>query len=297
MVTKMETTGLGPFQVGRLAFGCWRFVGHDLPTAVSIVETALECGMNLVDTADVYGLDWGGEGFGAAEELLGRVLRADPAIREAMVVATKGGIVPGVPYDSSPGHLRAACEASLRRLGVDVIDLYQIHRPDLYTHPAEVAETLEELVSTGKVRSVGVSNYLPHQVEALQAHLDIPLVSIQPEFSVVHLDPMKDGTLDLCMRLDMTPLVWSPLGGGRVVTGDGMRTELTVTLDGIAARHGVDRSEVALAFVLAHPSRPVAILGTQNPDRLRRSVRVFEVALTRSDLYEILEAAQGEPLP
>ena len=91
--------------------------------------------MNLIDNADVYGFDWGGEGFGACEELLGRVIKAKPDLRDQIVLSTKGGIVPPVPYDSSRQYLRSACEASLKRLQVEQIDLYQIHRPDIYTHP------------------------------------------------------------------------------------------------------------------------------------------------------------------
>lgn len=286
---------LGP--VGPLAYGCWRFVGHDVSTARGLIETALGLGMNLIDTADVYGLDWGGQGFGEAEELLGRVLADGPHLREEMVLATKGGIVPGVPYDSSPEYLRKACDDSLRRLGVEVIDLYQIHRADLFAHPAEVAETLGALVEAGKVRAVGVSNHTVAQVEALWEHLEAPLVTSQPQYSAAHLDPLWDGTLDQCMRLGITPLAWSPLAGGAIPTGEGLRTELGVALDRIAGREGTDRASVALAFVLAHPSRPVAIIGSQSPDRLRQATAALEVSLDRNDLYDIIEASEGEPLP
>ncbi|MEZ5166476.1 MAG: aldo/keto reductase [Acidimicrobiales bacterium] len=156
---------LGP--VGPLAFGCWRFTTASVDDATALVATALDLGMNLVDTADVYGLDFGGEGFGANETLLGRVLAHDPTLRDRMVIATKGGIVPPVPYDSGSTALTAACEASLRRLGVDTIDLYQVHRPDLFTHPADVAATLTALRETGKVREVGVSNHTVAQYDAL----------------------------------------------------------------------------------------------------------------------------------
>jgi len=286
---------LGP--VGPLGFGHWRFVGHDLVTATGLIETALDSGMNLIDTADVYGLDWGGTGFGQAEELLGRVLRASPGLRDRMILATKGGIRPRVPYDSTATYLTAALEDSLRRLETDVIDLYQIHRPDMYSHPAEVAETLDGFVDAGKVRAVGVSNHTPAQVRALTAHLRHPLVSSQPQYSVIHLDPQRDGTLDLCMELGLLPLAWSPLGGGGVVTGDGVRTDLIAALDRIAAREGADRASVALAFVLAHPSRPVAIVGSQNADRLRNARGALDIRLDRGDVYDIIEGAEGEPLP
>ena len=129
--------------VGPLAFGHWRFVGHEVSKATELVESALDLGMNLIDTADVYGLDWGGTEFGQAEGLLGQVLAGSPGLRDRMVLATKGGIVPPLPYDSSHDHLTSALEASLRRLGVDHIDLYQVHRPDMFTHPDDLAATLQ----------------------------------------------------------------------------------------------------------------------------------------------------------
>jgi predicted oxidoreductase len=214
-----------------------------------------------------------------------------------MVLATKGGIVPPVPYDSSSTYLTEALDKSLRRLRTEVIDLYQIHRPDMYTHPADLAATLDGFVDAGKVRAIGVSNHTPAQVEALVAHLRHPLVSNQPQYSVAHLAAQRDGTLDQCMRLGIVPIAWSPLAGGGIVTGKGIRTELSVALDRVAAREEVDRASVALAFVLAHPSRPVAIVGSQNPERLRASVRALDVKLDRQDLYELIEASEGQKLP
>jgi predicted oxidoreductase len=286
--------GLPP--VGPLAFGHWRYTDDDPRRATALLDAALAAGMNLIDTADIYGFD-GGAGFGRAEEILGAVLRANPHLREQIVLATKGGIVPPVPYDSSPAALRAACEASLQRLGVETIDLYQIHRPDLLAHPADVAATLAALRDDGKIREVGVSNHTPAQVDALAAHLPFPIVSNQPEFSAVHLAPMRDGTFDSCMRDGVVPLAWSPLGGGRLATGDGVAPELLAVLDGLAARESVDRSAIALAFVLAHPSRPIAIVGTQNPERIAASTAALGVELSRADVYAIVQASEGVPLP
>jgi predicted oxidoreductase len=283
--------------VGAIAYGSWRFTDDDLATAQLLIETALDAGMNLIDTADVYGFDWGGTGFGQVEGILGRVLASSPGLRERMVLATKGGIIPPTPYDSSPKYLRAACEASLTRLQTDVIDLYQIHRPDLFTHPADVAITLNALRGEGKIREVGVSNHTPAQVAALQSHLEFPIASNQPEYSAAHLAPMRDGTLDQCMEHRIVPLAWSPLAGGRLASGDGIRPELRMVLDGFAAREGVDRSQIALAFVLAHPAAPIAIIGSQNPDRIRSSTVALGVTLSRSDVYAIVQASEGVPLP
>ena len=280
-----------------MAFGLWRFTDDDVATAQGLIETALDSGMNLIDNADVYGFDWGGAGFGHVEEILGTVLAAAPHLRDRMVLATKGGIVPPVPYDSSPEYLRSACEASLRRMQVDVIDLYQIHRPDMLTHPADVAATLAALREEGKIREVGVSNHTPAQVAALAAHLPFPIVSNQPEYSAVHLDPLRDGTFDACMATGTVPLAWSPLGGGRLATGEGVRPELLAVLDTLGEREGVDRAQLAMAFALAHPSAPVVIVGSQNPDRLRAATAALDVALSRHDVYSIIQASEGVPLP
>ncbi len=284
-------------QVGPLSFGLWRYTDTDVAAAQALLEAALDAGMNLVDNADVYGFDWGGTGFGRVEEILGSVLAVAPALRERMVLATKGGITPPVPYDSSPGYLRSACEASLQRMGVEVIDLYQIHRPDLLSHPADVAGTLAALRDEGKIREVGVSNHTPAQVAALSAHLSFPLASNQVEYSALRLDPLRDGTFDECMRTGTVALAWSPLAGGRLATGDGVRPELLDVIDRLAEREGVDRATLALAFVLAHPSAPVAIVGTQNRERLASNTAALDVVLSREDVYAVIQASEGVPLP
>jgi predicted oxidoreductase len=283
--------------VGPLSFGLWRYTNADVATAQHLLETALDAGMNLIDNADVYGFDWGGTGFGRVEEILGSVLAAAPQLRDRMVLATKGGIMPPLPYDSSPEYLRSACEASMRRMGVDVIDLYQIHRPDLLSHPADVGAVLATLRAEGKIREVGVSNHTPAQVEALAAHLPFPIATNQPEYSAVHLDPLRDGTFDACMRTGTVAMAWSPLGGGRLATGDGVRPELLEVIDALADRERVDRAAIALAFVLAHPAAPVAIIGSQNTERITASTAALGVELSRHDVYNIIQASEGVALP
>ncbi len=283
--------------VGPIAYGQWRYTTDQVADAQALIEAALDAGMNLIDTADVYGLDWGGTAFGSVEALLGRVLAAAPHLRQRMVLATKGGIRPPTPYDSSATALRDACHDSLRRLQTDCVDLYQIHRHDLFTHPAEVAATLVALRDEGAIREVGVSNHTPAQVEALQTHLPFAIVSNQPQYSAMHLDPLRDGTFDACMQHRRTPLAWSPLAGGRLATGEGVRPELIAELDRVAQRESVERSHVAVAFVLAHPSAPVAIIGTQRPDRIGASLAALGVTLDRQDVYRIVQASEGVPLP
>jgi predicted oxidoreductase len=266
------------------------------------VEAALEAGCTLFDTADVYGYRRG-SGFGTAETLLGAVLRAAPRLRDSMVLATKAGIVPPVPYDSSAGHLLAACDASLERLGVGYVDLFQIHRPDLLAHPGEVAEALERLRRSGKIRAAGVSNYSAAQFEALAAHLPFALASVQNELSPLAIAGLEDGTLDAAMRRGTAVIAWSPLAQGRLATApgelaDSPRTDRVIAaLEAIARRDGTSRTAVAYAWVMAHPSRPVALIGSQNPAHIRAARSAYAVHLTREDWYGILVAARGARMP
>ena len=288
---------LGDKDIGPLGFGCWRLVGEDVGAATARIETALDCGMTLIDNADVYGLDWGGQAFGESETLLGHVLAANPALRDRMVLASKAGIIPGVPYVASAAYLAAAVDNSLTRLQCTHIDLYQIHRPDMFTHPAETAAALDGLVQAGKIGMVGVSNYTQAQEDALRHHLKAPLVSLQSEYSLAKLDMLRDGTLDRCMQHDTAFLAWSPLAGGRLASGDGLRPDLLTLIDGLAARENTDRAGIALAFVLAHPARPVALVGSQSAARLQAAAKATAVTLTRADVYALIEAAEGVPLP
>jgi predicted oxidoreductase len=291
---------LGPtdVQVSRLAWGMWRLRGDDVGLTHRLVEAALEAGINFLDTADIYGYD-GRDGFGDAERLLGRVLAASAGLRGQVVLATKGGIVPGVPYDSSAACLTRACEASLQRLGVDCIDLYQVHRPDVLTHPAELARALESLVTSGKVRAVGVSNFTPAQTAALLAYLTVPLASTQPEFSPLALDPLHDGTLDLAMQHGLGVLAWSPLGGGRLadVGDDNRARRVSMELDVQAERHGVARAVAAYSWLMAHPAGVIPIVGTQQPERIRAAAAACKVNWAREEWYRVLVAARGETLP
>jgi predicted oxidoreductase len=292
--------GATGIMVSPLAWGMWRFKGTDVAAATTLVRAALDAGITLFDTADIYGPD-NGEGFGASEALLGQVFAADPALRSQMVLATKGGIRMGVPYDSSPAYIEQAVDASLMRLGVEQVDLWQIHRPDMLAHPAETAAALEKLVETGKARAVGVSNHTPAQVAALTSYMDTPLASIQPEFSALASRPLFDGTLDQAMEMGFAVLAWSPLGQGRLGTSAtdapaNVRACVAV-MDRVAKEQGVTATAVAYAFVGAHPAAPIPIVGTQTPARIREAADAFKVCFSRAQWYEILQAAMGETLP
>lgn len=282
--------------VSPIAWGMWRFAGRSAAEGHALIEAAFDAGITLFDTADIYGLDEGG--FGNAELLLGEILAATPGLRDRMVLATKGGITPPVPYDSSRDYLMRALDDSLRRMRVEQIDLYQIHRPDILTHPQEIARTLDDMVASGKVRAVGVSNYTVAQCAALAVYLESPLTSVQPEFSPLWTEPMTDGLFDNAMADDVAVLAWSPLGGGRIAEpGTAQERAVAAALDVKAEAAGVSRASAAYAWIMAHPARVIPIVGTQNVGRIAEVTEVFRVRWTRQEWYDVLVASRGEKLP
>jgi predicted oxidoreductase len=276
---------------------------EDRERGVTTCAAAYDAGYRLFDTADAYGR-------GACEEILGDALREVSGLREDAVIATKCGTrqaddpAPGGLYrfDLSSEHIVMSCEGSLKRLGIETIDLYQLHRPDFLCDPHEVGAAFDGLKQQGKVRYFGVSNFLPSQVAMLQRWLNVDIVANQVEIHPLRLNCLEDGTLDLCFEKEMTPLAWSPLAGG--VLGEGFtidannsqRTKLArlhEKLDRIGGEHGVSRSAICLAWLLKHPSGIVPIVGSTKPDRIRDAASAEDVELTRLQWYEIYVAAWG----
>jgi aryl-alcohol dehydrogenase-like predicted oxidoreductase len=291
-----STRTLGGKTVSSLAWGMWRFAGEVGP-ARALVEAVLECGITLFDTADIYGFNGIG-GFGDAESLLGQVFKQSPALRGQMVLATKGGIKPPLPYDQSRDYLMAALDASLTRMGVEQVDLWQVHRPDILTHPQELARSLEDMFTSGKVGAVGVSNFTQGQTAALAHYLTIPLASIQPEFSPLAIEPAEGGLLDQAMTLGTTVLAWSPLGQGRIAhPTDKRELDVAEALEAVASAHGVSRTAAAYSWIMAHPANVIPIVGSQQAARVAEAVDAYKVRWTRTDWYKVLTASRQEPLP
>jgi predicted oxidoreductase len=265
-----------------------------------------EAGYTLFDHADIYG---GGE----AERVHGALLHASPGLRERTVLTTKCGVrkpddPPGAPYryDLSQDYLLRCCEDSLRRLQVETIDLYLLHRADWLVNPAEIAEAFTTLKESGKVRFFGVSNCRPTLVTAIQATCPMPIIVNQVEVSLGKLDAFEDGTLDQCLIERITPLAWSPLGGGQYADGvqrilpaqQGYRTDgVLPLLDRYAAHYSATRSAIALAWLMKHPAGIIPIVGSTNPRRIRDAARSAEIELSREEWYHLLVAARGERLP
>jgi predicted oxidoreductase len=291
--------GVNGLTISPIAWGMWRFaeVGRSTQDAAKLVHAALDAGITLLDTADIYGFN-GKSGFGDAEALLGTVLAAEPALRKRMILASKGGIRPPLPYDQSPAYLAEAIDASLRRLHVEHIDLWQIHRPDILAHPQKMAHALDEAVRMGKIGAIGVSNFTLHQTAALQQFLDHKLVSTQPEISPLRIVCFENGELDQAMMLGLVPLAWSPLGGGRLANPQSERDKnVAAALDAMAKAKNISRTVAAYSWLMAHPAGIVPIIGSQQSDRIAESAKAIDVRWSREDWYSVLVAARGERLP
>jgi len=257
---------------------------------VALIRGAVDRGVTFFDTAEVYGPL-------VNEEVVGEALAP---LQDKVVIATKFGFdidpVTGENrgISSRPEHIRRAVEGSLKRLRVEAIDLLYQHRVDPAVPIEDVAGTVKELIAAGKVKHVGVSNYSPAEVAALQAFLPLPLVSTQPEFSPAHYAPLYDGTLDDAMAREMAVLAWSPLGGGRLARGDHPAAAL---LAAQGAKYEADAAAAALSWIMAHPAKIVPIVGTQTPERILDSGDAFRIRWTRNEWYAVLEASRGERMP
>ena len=267
--------GEGP-TVNRLGFGAMRITGAgvwgpppDRGRAVAVLRRAVDLGVQFVDTADSYGPD-------VSEHLIAEALAPYP---DDLVVATKGGYLRDGPDqwrpDGRPDHLRAACEASLRRLGVEQIALYQFHVPDPAVPLDESIGALVELRDEGKIAHIGLSNVDVEQVRA--ARQLTPVASVQNRYNLGsrHADPV----VDLAGELGFAFIPWAPVGGRRAGEGD--------ALAGVAARYDVSPVQVAVAWQLARSPQMLPIPGTGSVDHLEQNVAAAAIELTADDLAEL----------
>ncbi|NUT93403.1 MAG: aldo/keto reductase [Saccharothrix sp.] len=248
--------------------------------AVETVRAALDAGVTLIDTADAYSLDE--HDFGHNEELLGEALKGV----DGVMVATKGGHTrtPGGGWglNGRPEYLKAACEQSLRRLGVDVIDLYQYHRPDRDVPIAESVGALAELLDEGKIRFAGVSNFNPAEIREANEVLGGRLASVQNQFSPAFRS--SDPELELCHELGIAFLPWSPLGG---MSAAGRLGERFTAFADVAGAHGVSPQQVCLAWMLAKSPVVVPIPGSSRPASIRDSAAAVHLVLTDEELKRL----------
>ncbi|MFA3919989.1 aldo/keto reductase [Ruegeria hyattellae] len=296
----MDRVKLGTkLELSRIVYGMWRLAdGAD--TSVDHVSAkigaCLDQGITSFDQADIYGAY-------AAEEVLGNALKSDPALRNRMEIVTKCGIVAPIGryadarvkyYDTSRAHIEASVDHSLRLMAIDHIDLLLIHRPDPLMDHHEAGAALDAVVASGKVRSVGVSNFRPWDWSLLQSAMNTQLVTNQIEISLSEITPFSNGDLAYHQHNGHPLMAWSPLGGGALMAGQSKAAQIA---DEIAAEAGVDRSAVAVAFLLAHPANILPVMGTNNLDRIARISDALKVTLDRQSWFRLYEAALGKEVP
>lgn len=299
--------GSSGLSASRLVYGCMRIAGDGSAAATgrgkAAIRAAVDAGYTLFDHADIYSR-------GACESLFGDVLRESPGLRERVLIISKCGIVPaGKPgtdapkrYDFSRAHIESSVEGSLRRLGVERLDLLLLHRPDYLMRADEVAAAFAALQAAGKVAHFGVSNFAPSQFDLLQSACSQPLVVNQVEINLHAMHALTDGTLDQCQRLGVTPQAWCPLGGvaypawGNTLSAD-ESSRLQAELDRQAADYGVDATVIALAWLLRHPAGICPVIGSTTPARIALAPAALSVDYQREDWYRLLEARTGRPVP
>jgi predicted oxidoreductase len=286
----------------RIALGMWRLADSKLTRDElrKLVHAAVDAGITTMDHAAVYGRH-------TCQRIFGEAVGDDASLRKKMQIVTKSGIQilkEGANqrvkyYDTSRAHILGAMEETLRFLKTDHVEVLLVHRSDPILDPDEVASAFVDLKKAGKVLHFGVSNFTNSQFDLLASRLPFPLVTNQVQFSVLHTDPMYDGTFDQCLRLRISPMAWSPLGGGRLIKeGDERSSRLRHALTEVGKDFGgATIEQVALAWIMAHPARIIPILGSMNVERVRSAAAAASLTISRDQWFYILEASAGKPAP
>jgi len=304
---KYINIGNEEIKASSIALGCMRISDKPTKQVEELIDTALEEGINFFDHADIYG-------GGKSEEVFGKVLKKKKGLRGKIIIQTKCGIRSGY-YDFSKEHILKSVEGSLKRLGTDYIDILLLHRPDTLMEPEEVAEAFSILHSSGKIRNFGVSNFNPMQIELLSKYLNQRLIVNQLQFSIVHTGMIdfgfnvnmkvdqainRDGSvLEYCRLKGITIQAWSPFQYGffeGTFLGNEKFKELNEKIDEIAIQKGVPSIAIPIAWILRHPAKIQAIVGTTNPARLKDICKAADIELTREEWYALYRSA-GNKLP
>ncbi|MFE9681239.1 aldo/keto reductase [Streptomyces sp. NPDC006285] len=283
----MQTRTIGDVRVGAIGLGGMPMSIEGRPDeerSVSTIHAALDAGVTLIDTADAYHRD--ASEVGHNESLIARAVASYGGDTSDVLIATKGGhLRPGDgswTLNGSPEYLKKACDASLGRLGVEAIGLYQFHRPDPEVPYAESVGAIRDLLDAGKIRFAGVSNANPEQIRQANEILGGRLVSVQNQFSPAFRS--SEPELELCAELGIAFLPWSPLGG--IAKAGELGSRYAVFAD-VAKEHGVSPQQVCLAWILAKAPVTIPIPGSSRPETIRDSVAATELRLSREELARL----------
>ncbi|TYS64582.1 aldo/keto reductase family oxidoreductase [Sutcliffiella horikoshii] len=286
--------------LSRIVHGMWRLNdwGYSNAEVVDFIEDCLDLGVTSFDHADIYGNY-------TVEEKFGEALTLKPSLREKIEIVTKCGIKlisSNRPehkikyYDTGKEHIIQSAERSLINFQTDYIDVLLIHRPDPMMDPSEVAEAFTQLKREGKVKRFGVSNFAPSQFKLLNSYLDEPLVTNQIEIAATHLEHFEKGTIEQCQMDRISPMAWSPLGGGSIFTStDDNVSRVRNVLEKIQGETGAtSMDQVLYAWLLTHPAKIIPIVGSGKIERVKSAVSSLNIELSKQQWFEILEASKGK---
>lgn len=286
---KVYLSDSGP-KVSEAIYGFWRWEDkgtETLKTMDRVVSLCLELGVNTFDHADSYGNY-------AIEEYFGKVIQQKAVRREDLVLFSKCGVrqsASGVTYfDNSRDYILQSVESSLRKLKTDYLDIFLLHHLDMLSNPEETSRTLSELVSSGKVKHLGVCNFSVFQHQLLESHLRRPIVTNHIELSLDNTSAIEDGRLDFIKQRFSKPLVWAPLAGGKILNGtDSKSAILRSRLEEIGRKHNANVEQIAVAWLFQLGTLP--LIGSLSEDRIRNAVSAATITLSREDWYELYELA------
>jgi predicted oxidoreductase len=299
---QMIQLGKSDVTLSRLVYGVWRLADAANTSTKHVrekIELCLDQGITSFDHADIYG-DY------ECEPLFGKALADDPTLRSRMQLISKcdiGLISDKFPsrrvklYDTSAAYINASVEQSLKNLSTDYLDLLLLHRPDPLMNAVETGAALDTLIDSGKVRSVGVSNFVVWDLLLLQANMRHPLVVNQVEMSLLESSAFTNGSLS-AMQLDaLTPMAWSPLSGGALFSDTPETRRLAPLFERLAKEQNASSDHVALAWLLAHPANILPVVGTNNTQRIKDLSKILDITIDRQTWFELWTAAAGQEVP
>ena len=279
--------------VGCMRWGVW---GENFTTNQyeQIINQCLAIGLNVFDHADIYG-------HYTTEADFGHALKGNTSLRNQIKIITKCGInmlTPNRPnhaiksYDTSASHITKSVEQSLQNFHTDYIDTLLIHRPDILMNVEEIAATITTLKNAGKIKSFGVSNFTTSQVALLNKY--IPIEHHQVEISVTNLNAFDNGVLDQCQLENIEAQSWSPMGNGIFTEHTAQHTRILAEAENLAKTYECSVNQILLAFLYAHPSQIVPVIGTTKFERIQDAAKAIEIELTREDFYKLWTASTGK---
>ena len=286
--------------VSRIIYGLWRHTNdQDISSQKlqSKIEACLDQGISTFDQADIYG------GY-TSEALLGETLKQAPYLRDSMQLITKCDIVAPIGlysdkkikhYDTSAQHINFSVERSLSQMAIEQIDLLLLHRPDPLMDAQETGRALDDLINSGKVKAIGVSNFRPWDINLLQSCTKNKLLTNQIEISLTQNNALTNGDLAYMQQHDILPMAWSPLGGGELFKNS--QSPLNQKLISLAKHFAVQPAAIAIAWLLRHPAQILPIMGSNHMQRIKQFSEALTVDLSREQWFELLQAATGHEVP